>query len=75
MAAHRITFVENRVENNKRFGLSIAGYTDGTVIRDNTIQSSEPGGVGIQIGPHVGEVILESNQVLAPMKMVDQRQQ
>ena len=74
MAGHRIAFTGNTVEDNGRFGLSIDGETQGLVIRNNTIQSGGPDGVGIRIGPKAGDVVLEGNTIRAAREVVDERE-
>ncbi|NIA13500.1 MAG: hypothetical protein GWP08_05420 [Nitrospiraceae bacterium] len=75
MAAHRIEFVGNTVENNDGFGLFIDGETNGTVVRGNTIRGTRGGGqtVGIHIGKDAGGVLLEDNTIHAETKLVDER--
>lgn len=73
MAAHNITFTENTVRNNGAFGLHIGGETNGTVIRDNTIECTGDDSIGIRIGSKAGEVVLENNRITAGQKISDER--
>ena len=75
MAAHRIEFVENTVEDNAEVGLFIDGETNGTVVRNNTIRDSGKGvqKVGVKIGANVGEVVLKDNTIRAPKEVMDER--
>jgi parallel beta-helix repeat protein len=75
MAAHRIEFVENTVEDNAEVGLFIDGETNGTVVRNNTIRDSGKGvqKVGVKIGANVGEVVLKDNTIRAAKEIVDER--
>jgi parallel beta-helix repeat protein len=75
MAAHRIEFVENTVEDNAEVGLFIDGETNGTVVRNNTIRDSGKGvqKVGVKIGANVGEVVLKDNRIRAPKEVMDER--
>ncbi len=75
MAAHRIEFVGNTIEDNQEYGLFIDGETNGTVVRGNTIRDTGKGGqnVGIKIGVRAGEVTLEGNTIRAKDDVVDER--
>ena len=74
MAAHNITFEENTVRNNGRYGLRIEGETNGTVIRNNTIEVGDEDGVGVVIGKKAGDVTLENNQIHAEEEVEDDRE-
>ncbi len=73
MAAHAITFTENTVRGNGSFGLYICGETNGTVIRDNTIECDASNGTGIRIGSDVGNVVIENNRIHAMKDIFDER--
>ena len=75
MAAHRIEFVENTVEDNAGAGLFIDGETNGTLVRNNTIRDSGTGvqKVGVKIGAKVGEVTLKDNTIRAATEIADER--
>lgn len=74
MAAHNITFTENAVRNNGPYGLYVGGETNGTVIRDNTIECEAAGSIGIRIGKKAGDVVIENNQIHADLETSDERQ-
>ncbi len=75
MAAHRITFEENTVEDNGGFGLFIDGATLGTSIVGNMIRDTGAGrqSVGIRISEKVGDVVLKDNVIKAEKKVEDKR--
>ena len=75
MAAHRITFEKNIVRDNQGCGLFVDGATDGTVIRNNTIEDSGSGKqkTGIRLGKNAGRVVLEDNSLKATTKLLDER--
>jgi parallel beta-helix repeat protein len=75
MAAHRNTFENNTVRDNHGFGLFVDGATDGTIIRDNTIEDSGTGKqiTGIRIGKQAKSVVLENNKVTAKTDLLDER--
>lgn len=75
MAAHRIDFRDNTVEDNVNVGLLIEGETRGTMIRGNTIRDTGRGRqtIGIRIGPKAGDVVVEENTIKAEKKLVDER--
>ncbi len=76
MAAHRIMFEHNTVRDNHGFGLFVDGATDGTVIRENTIEDSGSGQqtTGIRLGKQVNTVVLENNTVIAETAVLDERE-
>ncbi len=74
MAAHNITFTENTVRNNGRYGLSIDGQTNGTIVRKNVIESVGPNAVGIRIGMKAGDVLMEDNEIRAARQVSDGRE-
>lgn len=73
MAAHNITFVENTVSNNGPYELFVSGQTNGTVIRGNAIESNDPKGIGVRIGPRAGKVVIEENQIRVANPISDER--
>ena len=75
MAAHRIRFIGNVVEDNQRVGLLIEGETNGTVIRDNIIRDTGRGvqEIGVRMGEDAGDVALEGNTIDAKRMIVDER--
>lgn len=75
MAAHRITFEQNVVRDNQGWGLFVDGATDGTVIRDNTIEDTGSGrqATAIRIGKEAGGVVMENNAIKAKTALLDER--
>jgi polygalacturonase len=75
MAAHRITFEKNIVRDNQGCGLFVDGATDGTIIRQNTIEDSGSGKqkTGIRLGKNAGQVVLEDNSLKASTQLLDER--
>lgn len=73
MAAHNIAFIENTLRNNGSYGLFIGGETNGTVIRDNTIECTGDDSVGVRIGKKTGDVVIENNQIHAEREISDER--
>ncbi|MBW7862838.1 MAG: right-handed parallel beta-helix repeat-containing protein [Candidatus Hydrogenedentes bacterium] len=73
MAAHNITFTENAVRNNGPFGLHIEGATQGTVIRNNTIECDDPECVGVRIGEKTADAVIKENEINAAQKILDNR--
>jgi parallel beta-helix repeat protein len=75
MAAHRITFEENTVRDNEGWGLFVDGVTDGTIIRNNTIEDTGNGRqrTGIRIGSRAGTLLLEGNSIKAATPVQDDR--
>ncbi len=76
MAAHRITFEHNTVRDNHGVGLRVEGATDGTIIRGNTIEDTGGGQqtIGIRLGKHVNQVVLEDNTIAADTVLLDERE-
>jgi parallel beta-helix repeat protein len=77
MAAHRVTFEANTVQDNEGFGLFIDGATNDTLIRHNVIEDTGEGrqSTGIRIGAKAGVVTLESNVIRAATEIDDHRPQ
>ena len=73
MGAHRNRIIANKVLNNGRFQLYIDGETEGTVIRENRIESSSADAPAIRIGARAGDVAVENNHVVAERALVDER--
>lgn len=77
MAAHRITFENNVVRDNREVGLFVDGATDGTLIRNNVIEDSGRAWqkTGIRLGRNVAQVILEGNVLKAETPVLDERKE
>ena len=77
MAAHRVTFEHNTVEDNEGWGLFVDGATQGTLIRNNVIEDTGVGRqkTGIRIGRLAGEVVLTDNRIKASRHTLDERQE
>jgi parallel beta-helix repeat protein len=75
MAAHRITFENNTVRDNEGWGLFVDGATQGTIIRNNTIEDTGIGRqkTGIRLGKNAGAVVLADNTIRAAQPMLDER--
>jgi len=75
MAAHRVEFIDNTIEDNREVGLLIEGETRGTVVRGNTIRDTGTGlqKTGIKIVADVGDVTLEDNTIPAKDQVIDER--
>jgi hypothetical protein len=77
MAAHRVIFENNLVRDNDGWGLFIDGATHDTVVRSNLIEDTGTGRqrIGIRIGAHTGNVVLQDNRIQAETPLLDERQQ
>jgi parallel beta-helix repeat protein len=75
MAAHRVTFEKNTVRDNQGCGLFIDGATDGTVVRNNTIEDTGSGQqkIGIRVGGRARTVVIEDNTIKATTQLQDER--
>ena len=73
MAGHRNLVVGNAVTDNGKFQLFIDGETEGTIIRKNQIKSGDAEAPAIRIGAKAGEVTVGENDVVAEVKLDDQR--
>ena len=73
MAAHNITFEENRLRNNGQIEVNIDGETNGTVIRKNIVENEDPEAVGVRIGKKTGTVMIEDNEIRAASQIRDER--
>lgn len=75
MAAHRITFEHNTIQDNAGWGIFIDGETAGTIIRNNTIEDSGKNiqKTGIRIGTKAGSVTIGGNRITAETEIQDQR--
>ena len=75
MAAHRITFENNTVRDNRGWGMFVDGATDGTVIRHNTIEDTGSGRqkIGIRIGSQAHTVVIQDNVIKATTQFQDDR--
>lgn len=73
MAAHRNQIIGNKVLNNQGFQMFIDGQTEGTVIRENRIESDNAEAPAIRIGTQAGEVSLGDNIIEAELELKDER--
>lgn len=76
MAAHRVTFEHNTVQDNEGWGLFVDGATQGTLIRHNVIEDTGVGRqvTGVRIGKQAGEVVLKDNTIKASRPTLDERE-
>jgi parallel beta-helix repeat protein len=77
MAAHRVTFENNTVQDNEGWGLFVDGATEGTLIRNNVIEDTGAGRqlTGVRIGKQAGDVVLEDNTIKASRQTLDERKE
>jgi parallel beta-helix repeat protein len=75
MAAHRVTFEQNTVQDNSGFGVFIDGATSGTILRNNAIRDTGKGRqtTGIRLGAQVGSVAMNDNEIEAMTPLLDER--
>ena len=75
MAAHRITFENNTIQDNVEWGIFVDGETGGTILRNNTIEDSGKNiqKTGIRIGAKAGSVTIGGNRITAETDIQDLR--
>jgi hypothetical protein len=82
MAGHRNRLEKNIIENNgvkaEAAGIRVRGETKDLIFKNNIIRDTRPAEarkqtVGIRIDEPAGAVVLENNQIEAPVKIEDKR--
>ena len=76
MAAHRVTFEHNTVQDNEGWGCLLTA-TQGTLIRHNVIEDTGVGRqvTGVRFGKQAGEVVLKDNTIKASRPTLDEREE